>query len=167
MKKFVSKFLSITLALALVLSMSVVAFAATVTANGYLHTVTRTSSSTNQTQVSTTFQRHTQGIADTIPYTISAAKTYSFNTGTFPSTYRENLRKAYEATGFVTSLIIPAQSGTRTVSANRPSGTYAVALYYNYGSGTWAVGLEYGTLVNGGTFSSAPISFSIDVYKLA
>ncbi len=166
MKKVFSKFLSVMLALALVLSMSVVAFAATVTANGYLHTVTKKTTSTTQSQVSPTTQYHTKGIADTINYTVSR-KIYTFGSSVFPIAYRTNLLEAYSSAGFVQNLTIPAQSGTKTVPAIMPNGTYAVILNYNHGSGTWAVGTEDGTLVDGGTFSSAPISYSIDVYKVA
>lgn len=166
MKKFVSKFLSVALALALILSMSVAVFAATVTVNGYLHTVTKKTTSTTQTQVSTSIQRHTKGVADTIDYTVSS-KTYTFNSAVFPITYRANLLSAYSSAGFVQNLTIPAQSGTKTIPASMASGTYAVVLNYNYGSGTWAVGTEDGTLVDGGTFSSAPISYSIAVSKVA
>ena len=165
MKKFVSKFLSITLALALGLSMSVVAFAATVTANGYLHTVTKKTSSTTQSQLSNTVQ-HIKGTTDYVNYTVSKT-TYTFNSAVFPSDYRTSLLSAYSSEGFVPSLIIPAKSGFEKVPSEEVSGTYAVVLKYKYGNGTWAVGTVDYALVDNGTFSSAPISYTIGVCLVA
>ncbi len=159
--KTTRKILSLVMALVLILSMSVMASAATITST-YYHTVTKTATSTSTSVVSTVGVHHTKGTADTIGYTVYA-ETKTFNTSIFPSSYRTKLVEAYRAEGFVTSLNIAAESGYKTIPASMASGIYQVKLIYRSGSGSWSVSADGGSTLAQGTFTSAPINYTITV----
>ena len=153
------KILSFALALALILSMAVMASAATITET-YYYTVTKTSTSSTTSMVSDVMTNHVQGTADSIPYSVSA-KTYTFNTSIFPSNYRSQLLQAYSAEGLLQSLTVKAESGYKTIPASATTGAYSVVLIYRTGNGVWSVSTNSNATLTSGTFTSAPISYTI------
>ncbi len=157
--KFSRKLISFTLVIALVFSMAIMASAATITET-YYYTVTKTSTSTSTSMVSDVMTNHVQGTADSIPYSVSA-KTYSFNTGVFPSAYRTQLVQAYTAEGLKQSVTVKAESGYKTIAASAATGSYSVVLIYKSGNGVWSVSTNGNATLSSGTFTSAPINYTI------
>lgn len=160
------KVLAFVLVIVLIFSMSVLTLAATISSGSYNYTVTKTSTNTLISYVGTSRVNHIKGTADTISYKV-AARMYSFDSTQLSSYYSSGLLDAYEAEGFVQSLAIVAAQGVKTISASSASGTYDVALRYNYGEGTWSVGIGSSTTLASGEFDSAPISYSMVIVRIS
>lgn len=155
------KIITFLLVAVLLLSTVSVASAATVVGSGdYYYKVNKTDSTTSNTVVSSHLTNHVQGTADSIAYSVTA-RTYTFSTNKFPVDYRTYLVEAYEKAGFKTKLPVPASSGYKTVAASAATGTYQVVLSYTHGEGSWEVSVAENTVITNGTFSSAPISYTI------
>jgi len=139
--------------------MVVMASAATVVETFY-YTVTKTSTTATTSVVSDVLTTHVQGTADSIPYSVSA-KTYRFNTSVFPANYRSQLMQAYSAEGLLQTLTVKAESGYKTIAASAVTGSYSVVLIYRSGNGVWSVSTNANASLASGTFSSAPISYTV------
>ncbi len=164
--KIGQKILSLSMAVLLIFSLSTIASAATVTET-YYYTVTQTATYKDTTIVSDVVVYHVKGTQDSIPYSISGTThTYTFDETVFPATYRDGLLKAYLAEGFAKKVTSTTEDGSVIIVPAFPTGSYTVGLVYNYGSATWSVSKSSGSSITSGTFTDAPISYTVELVQI-
>lgn len=112
--------------------------------NHYTATVNRTGNSLDQSlSVPSTTTAHTYGIPTTIRVSTARTLSAAWSGAAFPSAYVSYLTQAmHQASLYETAMYTVAAGTTATIPSGAATGTYTLAVKFNYYSAAWSVVIQ-------------------------